>query len=100
VAQVIRQWAVDKVQADIIKLNNIVQSNYSIVKTGIPQGSILGPLLFLFFANNSPIKVRNFKLITFADNTTLLFIHPIQTNIFEMLKNYVGTINSRFQAFF
>jgi hypothetical protein len=63
------------------------------VETGIPQGSILGPFLYLVFAYDPPKTVYNFKLITYTDDITLLCKHPIQTNLFEMLKN-LSTMNS------
>lgn len=43
------------------------------IKQGIPQGSILGPLLFITFINSLPESLpRGMDCIIFADDTTVL----------------------------
>ena len=53
---------------------NGTASSLLTVKTGVLQGSIFGPLLFLIFINDLP---NSFCLLTllFADDTTLLYSH-------------------------
>ena len=41
------------------------------LKSGVPQGSVLGPLLFIIFINNLPQTVQNAAVDIFADDTTL-----------------------------
>ena len=46
-------------------------SKYKTINIGIPQGSILGPLLFLLYINDMPNISNSLKFTLFADDTTL-----------------------------
>ena len=47
-------------------------SSWISVRGGIPQGSTLGPLLFLVYVNDMPSLVQHGNLLQFADDTTLI----------------------------
>ena len=61
----------------LVSLNNC-KSDFEKVTCGVPQGSILGPLLFLLFINDLPLYVDNVSADLYADDTTL---YDIQTSL-------------------
>lgn len=48
-------------------------STFKNIKAGVPQGSVLGPLLYLLFTSDVP-QPKNVKIATFADDTAIIAV--------------------------
>ena len=48
-----------------------IESDMLSITTGVPQGSILGPLLFIIYINDIAYASKMFELILYADDSTL-----------------------------
>ena len=58
-----------------ICINNGNKTNEQKITCGVPQGSILGPLLFLIYVNDLPSVSNLLNTFMFADNTNLFLEH-------------------------
>lgn len=72
----VESYLKDRKQCTIV---NGARSDYCYVRYGVPQGSVLGPLLFLIFINDLPNCSNYFKFNLFADDTVIT--HSFSRNI-------------------
>lgn len=69
-----------------IKIGNVV-SGWAEIKKGVPQGSILGPLLFNVFINDIFYFIKKCDLYNYADDNTLSFHSPNFNKIISVLES-------------
>ena len=73
-------------------------SSYHELDYGTPQGSCLGPLLFIIFINDLPLSTEYCLSLLFADDTTLLHSHQNLGILKTQLEQDIHTLMDWFKA--
>ena len=74
-----------------VKLNQDI-SDQKTISCGVPQGSILGPLLFLIYVNDIYLSALEISFHLFADDTCLFYTNKSYSKLENILNCSVGNI--------
>jgi hypothetical protein len=74
-------------------------SNLGEISHGVPQGSILGPLLLLHYINDlTQITNDKSKIVLFADDTSKIITNPSPLNLEKSVNEIIQGINEWFNT--
>lgn len=80
-------------RTQVVCLNNNT-SNELKISIGVPQGSILGPVLFLVFINDLPKHFDKSSVLLFADDTTVINVGNTKDEVEIKNKEALQTANN------
>ena len=79
-------------------------SSLGTITTGVPQGSILGPLLFLIYVNDLASSTSDMKCLMYADDTSLIIPFDLNKKTIDQnsscLDQQTSTINNKLNSVF
>ena len=91
--KMLRSYLTDRIQC--VKIRNTL-STFKQVTIGVPQGSILGPLLFILYINDLPNISKDITCLSYADDTAIIFKNKDP----KKLQNIVDTVTHKMYDWF
>ena len=67
-------------------------STSNVVTCGVPQGSILGPLLFVLYVNDLHTELEHCRVLMYADDTVIFYSNASSKNIEEIINKEVQRV--------
>ncbi len=78
-----------------VKIND-TYSDWSEIKNGVPQGSLLGPLLFLIYVNAISDDIEKSTVVSYADDTALYYSHSNKDTLITQITQDLETLVKHF----
>ena len=80
-----------KNRKQIVKYNQI-KSKEMVIKSGVPQGSILGPILFLLYINDIENCSKLISFILFADDTNIFYSNKCLKTLSNIIQTEIDKV--------
>lgn len=77
----------------VVKLDN-VKSNHFYEDLGTPQGSVLGPLIFLLYVSDLPEHISEGRVFAYADDTTIVVSDASPEGVCRKIARVVNDFSS------
>ena len=77
---------------------NGICSQKMTIECGVPQGSILGPLLFFLYVNDICNVSSIFPFVLFADDTNLFYSHKNISDLIDQVNRELNKLSNWFSA--